>query len=209
MRLRYWAQEALKITGIIMAAALVYTFLMIVQDTRETWNEYLEMGAIYIGMFGACMCMILSTSIYQVHAPLAISLGSTRKEVLFGIQCYRFVIASILLAVAALLLMLTGETAQSLVWTILPLGVAAFMVFNGIGAVLGCLSTKLGRGALIAVSILVMLLCVGGVGAAVLIIALKYSLQGNVVWIVLGIGTLVYALSMIFEVQTIKKFSVK
>ena len=209
MRLRYWAQEALKITGVIMAATLIYTFLMIAQDTRETWNEYLEMGAIYLGMFGACMCMILSTSIYQVHAPLAISLGSTRNEVLFGIQCYRFVIASILLAVAALLLMLTGETAQSLVWTILPLGVAAFMVFNGIGAVLGCLGTKLGRGALIAVSILTMLLCVGGVGAAVLIIALKYSLQGNVVWIVLGIGTLVYALSMIFEVQTIKKFSVK
>ena len=209
MRLRYWAQEALKFTGIIMAAAFVYTLLMMVQDTRETCNEYLEMGALYLGMFGACMCMILGTSIYQVHAPLAISLGSTRKEVLFGIQCYRFVIASILLAVAALLLMLTGETAQSLVWTILPLGVATFMVFNGIGAVLGCLSTKLGRGALIAVSILTMLLCVGGLGAAVLIIALKYSLQGNVVWIVLGIGTLVYALSMIFEAQTIKKFSVK
>ena len=82
-------------------------------------------------------------------------------------------------------------------------------ILNGIGAVLGCLSTKLGRGALIAVSILTMLLCVGGVGAAVLIIALKYSLQGNVVWIVLGIGALVYVLSMIFEVQTIKKFSVK
>ena len=119
MRLRYWAQEALKFTGIIMAAALFYTFLMMVQDTRETWNEYLEMGALYLGMFGACMCMILGTSIYQVHAPLAISLGSTRKEVLLGIQCYRFVIACILLAVAALLLMLTGETAESLVWTIL------------------------------------------------------------------------------------------
>ena len=187
----------------------IYTFLMIVQDTRETWNEYLEMGALYIGMFGACMCMILGTSIYQVHAPLAISLGSTRKEVLLGIQCYRFVIASILLAVAALLLMLTGETAHSLVWTIIPLGVAVFLVFNSIGAILGGLSTKLGRGALIAVSIVMMLLCVGGVGAAVLIIALKYSLQGNVVWIVLGIGILVYALSMIFEVQTITKFSVK
>ena len=209
MRLRYWAQEALKFTGIIMAAAFVYTLLMMVQDTRETWNEYLEMGALYLGMFGACMCMILGTSIYQVHAPLAISLGSTRKEVLLGIQCYRFVIASILLAVAALLLMLTGETAHSLVWTIIPLGVAVFLVFNSIGAILGGLSTKLGRGALIAVSIVMMLLCVGGVGAAVLIIALKYSLQGNVVWIVLGIGILVYALSMIFEVQTITKFSVK
>ncbi len=209
MRLRYWVQEALKFTGIIMAAAFVYTLLMMVQDTRETWNEYLEMGAIYLGMFGSCMCMILGTSAYQVHAPLAISLGSTRKEVLFGIQCYRFVIASILLAVAALLLMLTGETAQSLVWTILPLGVAAFLVFNSIGAVLGCLSTKLGRGALIAVSIVMMLLCVGGAGATILIIALKYSLRGNIVWVVLCIGTLVYAMSMIFEVQTIKKFSVK
>ena len=209
MRLRYWAQEALKFTGIIMAAALFYTFLMIGQDTRETWNEYLEMGALYLGMFGACMCMILGTSVYQVHAPLAISLGSTRKEVLLGIQCYRFVIACILLAVAALLLMLTGETAHSLVWTILPLGVAAFLLFNSIGAVLGCLSTKLGRGALIAISILTMLLCVGGVGAAVLIIALKYSLPGNVVLVVLAIGTLVYAMSMIFEVLTIKKFSVK
>ena len=209
MRLRYWAQEALKFTGIIMAAALFYTFLMMVQDTRETWNEYLEMGALYLGMFGACMCMILGTSIYQVHAPLAISLGSTRKEVLLGIQCYRFVIASILLAVAALLLMLTGETAQSLVWTVLPLGAAAFLAFHGIGAVLGCLSTKLGRGALIAVSIVAMLLCVGGIGAVVLIISLKYFLQGNVVWIVLGIGALVYALSMIYEFKTIKKFSVK
>jgi len=94
-------------------------------------------------------------------------------------------------------------------WEVVPLGAAAFLVFNGLGAVLGCLSTKLGRGALVAVSIVAMLLCVGGVGAVVLIIALKYSLQGIVVWTVLGIGTLVYALSMIFEVQTIKKFSVK
>ena len=62
-----YAMLGLTFTGIIMAAALFYTFLMIVQDTRETWNEYLEMGALYLGMFGACMCMILGTSVYQVH----------------------------------------------------------------------------------------------------------------------------------------------
>lgn len=209
MRLRYWVQEALKITGVIMTAALVYTLLMMAQDTEETWQDYLEMGAIYLCLFGAVMCMSFGTSIYQVHVPLAISFGSTRKEALLGMQCYRLVIASIILAAVELLLFMTGDTAQPLMWAVVPLESAAFLVFNGLGAILGGLSTKLGRGALVAVSIVVMLLGVGGVIAVILIIALKYSLQRNVVWIVLGIGTLVYALSMIFEVRTIKKFSVK
>ena len=209
MRLRYWAKEALKITGVIMAAALGYTLLMMAQDSRETWEDYLVMGAVYLGMFGAFICMTLGTSIYQVHVPLAISFGSTRKEALLGIQCYRLVIASIILAVAELLFFMTGDTARSMAWAVVPLGAAAFLVFNSIGAILGGLSTKLGKGALIAGSIIVMLLCVGGIGSVILIIGLKYSLQKSVVWIVLGIGSLVYALSMVFEVKSIKKFSVK
>ena len=208
MRLRYWIKEALKLTGILIIASFAYTLLMMIGlDAADTWRYYLNMGAMYLAMFGAFMSMVLGASIYQVFVPLAISFGSTRKEVFWGLQCYRFVITFLVLLVAGILCAVAKEIS---VWIALPFGICAFLAFHGMGAIIGGLSRKLGKIALSLLMLAMMLLIIGGIAAVVLMIHLGIEMRGDIVALLMpGIGVLVYALCMIYEVKTIRKFSVK
>lgn len=206
MRLRYWVKEALKLTGLIMIASFVYTLLMMGLDAENTWQYCLNTGAIYLALFGAFTSMVLGTSIYQIFAPLAISFGSTRKEVFWGIQCYRFVITFSLLLVAGILCAVAKEIS---VWYALPFGISAFLIFHGMGAITGGLSSKLGKTALIIMTLVGVILCLGMLGL-VLMGHNWLAMHKNVsVLLIPGIGILVYALCMIYEVKTIRKISVK
>ena len=206
MRLRYWVKEALKLTGLIMIASFVYMLLMMGLDAENTWQYRLNTGAIYLALFGAFMSMVLGPSIYQVFAPLAISLGSTRKEVFWGIQCYRFVIIFSLLLVAGILCAVAKEIS---VWYALPFGICAFLTLHGMGAVMGGLSRKLGKLALIIMVLVGLNLYLGMLGL-VLMGHNWFVMHKNIFMLLIpGIGILVYALCMIYEVRTIRKISVK
>lgn len=208
MRLRYWIKEALKLTGILIIASFAYTLLMMIMglDAADTWRRYLNMGAMWLGMFGAFMSIVLGASIYQVFVPLAISFGSTRKEVFWGLQCYRFVVTFFVLLVAGILCAVAKEIS---VWIALPFGICAFLVFHGMGAIMGGLSSRLGKTALIIMALVGMLLFIGMIGL-ILLGHNWFAMHKNVfVLLMPGIGVLVYALCMIYEVKTIRKFSVK
>ena len=209
MRLRYWIKEALKLTGIVIIASFAYTLLMMGVDAADTWRYYLNMGAMYLAMFGAFMSMVLGASIYQVFVPLAISFGSTRREVLFGIQCYRLVSMLLILAVSAILLIISEGMLLNNEVANLPTGVGAFLMLNGSGIILGCCSTKLGKARMIIVGIVTMILTCSIIGAVIFLAAVKYQMRGNTMWVILIVGILVYLLCMIYEVKTIRKFSVK
>jgi hypothetical protein len=208
MRLRYWIKEALKLTGILIIASFAYTLLMMIMglDAADTWRRYLNMGAMWLGMFGAFMSIVLGASIYQVFVPLAISFGSTRKEVFWGLQCYRFVVTFFVLLVAGILCAVAKEIS---VWIALPFGICAFLVFHGMGAIMGGLSSRLGKTALVIMALVGMLLFIGMIGL-ILLGHNWFALHKNVFALLMpGIGVLVYALCMIYEVKTIRKFSVK
>lgn len=208
MRLRYWIKEALKLTGILIIASFAYTLLMMIMglDAADTWRRYLNMGAMWLGMFGAFMSIVLGTSIYQVFVPLAISFGSTRKEVFWGLQCYRFVVTFFVLLVAGILCAVAKEIS---VWIALPFGICAFLVFHGMGAIMGGLSSRLGKTALIIMALVGMLLFIGMIGL-ILMGHNWFAMHKNVFALLMpGIGVLVYALCMLYEVKTIRKFSVK
>lgn len=208
MRLRYWIKEALKLTGILIIASFAYTLLMMIMglDAADTWRRYLNMGAMWLGMFGAFMSIVLGASIYQVFVPLAISFGSTRKEVFWGLQCYRFVVTFFVLLVAGILCAVAKEIS---VWIALPFGICAFLVFHGMGAIMGGLSSRLGKTALIIMALVGMLLFIGMIGL-ILMGHNWFAMHKNVFALLMpGIGVLVYALCMIYEVKTIRKFSVK
>lgn len=206
MRLRYWIKEALKFIGIIMIGMLAVVVMQVqTQDVGETWKDQLGKAVFSVIPLGAFLCMIFGVTVYQLHIPLAICFGSTRKEVFLGMQCYRLVIACAVLAVAVLLLFVCGD----MKWEIVPLGAAAFLVFNGLSAIFGGLSTRMGRVALMVVQIAGYFLCVAVIILTALIIVHQGLLQGGLVWIVLGFGILVYCLCMIYEFKTIKKFSVR
>ena len=208
MRLRYWIKEALKLTGILIIASFAYTLLMMIMglDAADTWRRYLNMGAMWLGMFGAFMSIVLGASIYQVFVPLAISFGSTRKEVFWGLQCYRFVVTFFVLLVAGILCAVAKEIS---VWIALPFGICAFLVFHGMGAIMGGLSSRLGKTALVIMALVGMLLFIGMIGL-ILLGHNWFAMHKNVFALLMpGIGVLVYALCMIYEVKTIRKFSVK
>ena len=206
MRLRYWIKEALKLTGVLIIASFAFTLLMMGQDAADTWQYYLNMGAMYLAMFGAFMSIVLGASIYQVFVPLAISFGSTRKEVFWGLQCYRFVVTFFVLLVAGILCAVAKEIS---VWIALPFGICAFLVFHGMGAIVGGLSSKLGKTALVIMALVGMLLFFGMIGL-ILMGHNWFAMHKNVFALLMpGIGVLVYALCMIYEVKTIRKFSVK
>ena len=206
MRLRYWIKEALKLTGILIIASFAYTLLMMIMGPADTWRRYLNMGAMWLGMFGAFMSIVLGASIYQVFVPLAISFGSTRKEVFWGLQCYRFVVTFFVLLVAGILCAVAKEIS---VWIALPFGICAFLVFHGMGAIMGGLSSRLGKTALVIMALVGMLLFFGMIGL-ILMGHNWFAMHKNVFALLMpGIGVLVYALCMIYEVKTIRKFSVK
>jgi cytochrome c oxidase subunit IV len=78
------------------------------------------------------------------------------------------------------------------------------------GAIIGGLSRKLGKIALSLLMLAMMLLIIGGIAAVVLMIHLGIEMRGDIVALLMpGIGVLVYALCMIYEVKTIRNFSVK
>ena len=208
MRLLYWIKEALKLTGILIIGSFAYTLLMMIMglDAADTWRRYLNMGAMWLGMFGAFMSIVLGASIYQVFVPLAISFGSTRKEVFWGLQCYRFVVTFFVLLVAGIFCAVAKEIS---VWIALPFGICAFLVFHGMGAIMGGLSSRLGKTALVIMALVGMLLFIGMIGL-ILMGHNWFAMHKNVFALLMpGIGVLVYALCMIYEVKTIRKFSVK
>ena len=91
MRLGYWIRQSLKMTMIILAGSAAYTVMMAVQGTVDGIMEALEMGGMFLMMFGAMISTVLNTTVYQLHIPLTLSFGSTRKEAFAGIQLYRLI----------------------------------------------------------------------------------------------------------------------
>lgn len=206
MRLRYWIKEALKLSALAILATLFYTAMMAWMNEENNWKSSLNMGAIYLTMFGGFMGMMQGIAVYQVHVPLAISFGATRKEVLWGIHCYRLVITVLLLAVAGVMCALAEEL---WIWGALLAGICLFLVFNGMGAILGSFSNRLGKTAVILTMIGALLLLAGAV--AVVVIGQNLLQMHGVLFsaLLLGLSILVYALCMGHEVKAIRKFSVR
>ena len=116
MRLRYWFTGALQLLGMVLGASALYCLVIWLQMDDEV-QFLLAMLPLYFILFGSIMMLCLTVGLYKTMVNLALSFGSTRREVLAGLQLYRLLPT---LAVAALAALLTGIPGVESVFSLGP-----------------------------------------------------------------------------------------
>ena len=212
MRLKFWIKQGVEIFATILGCSALYGFLMFIQ-TDSDWDGLLILLPLYLLLFGALMMIAATIGIYKMSVPLAISFGSTRNEVLLGLQIFRAIPVALIPAVAVLLTAMAGKEASLPPSMVFPLGMGAFLATSALGSVIGVIFTKYGKAATIFTTIAIILV---GMGAGVLaalsedvdfLPALVFS--DKIHWLMLCVGLFLYSISMIPEQRTVWKCNVK
>lgn len=209
MRIRYWLREGLKITFIVLVACLVYTVLMALQDDDLTGKELFALAGTFTILFGALFSMVFCTTLYNLHFPLVLSFGSTRKEVLLGLHCYRIIYTSVFVIMTAILFHLAGADKSVSTGTMVLFSTGAILFCHAAGSLLGVIYVRYGKlamGIAIAVGIAAFIAAVIGI---VLAVRSGFTPPDNIDRIIPVIGVLAYALVSIPEVKTIQRYNVK
>lgn len=206
MRLKDWIVTGLQYAGAVILGSAIYGVLM---GTSET-EDFLTMTAIYMLLFGAGMGMVFNMSVYKVGLPAAIGFGSTRKEAFIGMQCYRLIFMVVLLGAAALLYLLSGKEAMAELRVFAPIGISLMLVLNAMGAVMGMISTRFGKTAVVILSVIAGLIISAVIAVTIILLTLYGdSLGGSSLLIFPAVSAVVYALIAIPEYKTIYKYNVK
>lgn len=208
MRFKFWIRVGLKNSAIILGTCVFYTALMSAQLQEDDFSGILNTGAVYLLLFGSMFSMLLNTAAYQTYIPLALGFGSTRKEILLGLQCYRLIPTAILLPVTVVLFALSG-TGSTRPWILLTAGLGIFLVFHGLGILMGVLLYRFGKTGLIVCSVAISFVIMGfGIGITAAL-NITVSFPRGMHWIALAAGTAAYGPMMAVEAKTIKRFTMK
>lgn len=212
MRLRFWLKNAATVACVSPPVALLYTGLMLLQDTGLTWEEICMLAMVYLWSFGALIAMTLTMNLYKFYLPVALSFGSTRRECMVGVTCYRLIPLAANI-VCSLLLALLAEPVIPL-GILLPVAAGLYLLVGALGAAAGMAYDKYGKKAVI-------LVILAGVAAAVIVAFglaasdgrwdwINNALESGIVpWIVLAVGAAAHALSLIPEKKTVYRCTVK
>ena len=111
MRLKFWLRQGFETFGIILGASALYGLLMFIQ-TDSGLDGLLILMPLYLLLFGSLLMMATTIGIYKMAVPLTISFGSTRNEVLLGLQIFRAIPMFLIPALAAALTAVSGEDAS-------------------------------------------------------------------------------------------------
>ena len=213
MRLKFWLKTGLETTGIVIGGTALYSMMMFLQSSYTTWNDVLVFLPTFFLLFGGMMMLATLIGAYKFNVPLALAFGSTRNEVLLGLQLARLIPIALTTVLLLVLTALAGEQALLPLGTMASTAVGVYLAFSAIGSVLGVVIARYGKaaGIIVALVILVCAFC-GGFFAA-------FSEDGGVLdailqssklpWLALGIGLIFYSLSMIPEHRTVWKYNVK
>ena len=211
MRLKFWLRQGFETFGIILGASALYGLLMFIQ-TDSGLDGLLILMPLYLLLFGSLLMMATTIGIYKMAVPLTISFGSTRNEVLLGLQIFRAIPMFLIPALAAALTAVSGEDASLPLSMVYPLGVGAFLITSSLGSIIGVIFTKYGKLATVITAISIFLVAFG----AGMMAALSEKLGTVLVvfsrglhWLVLAAGLFLYSISMIPEQRTVWKCNVK
>lgn len=210
MRLQYWLRLALGNIGSILGVSALYSLLMLVQSDSLLGYTFPQLP-LFLLLFGAFLSLGLSLGVYRLPVSLALSFGSTRREVLAGLQLYRLLPALLLPLCVAGLNALAGENAIFPAADILPLGIGVFLSFGAIGSLLSAVLVRFGTAAAIVTGIFVVVigLPVGIVGAMMSFSRGSILPGGVSSWLLLGLGAVLHALSCIPEWRLVRSHNVR
>lgn len=214
MRVRFWVKSGLYNSGVLLACSAVYTVMMHLNTEAISLSEMILFLPVYLWIFGSFMSIAFASSLYKQSLPLALSFGSTRKEAIFGIQLYRLIPMVVMAAVSPMLTLLCGRESFQIMVTVLPGACGGYLIVNSIGSMIGIITAKFGNKALLVTVPVIILLFVGGFFLGVTAITgfdflCDLVLSPTIVWIALAAGAVVYAVSLIPEVKTVRSYNVK
>lgn len=210
MRLQYWFRLTLGNIGSILGGSALYSLLMFVQSDNLRGYTLPQLPMFFL-LFGAFLSLGLSLGVYRLPVSLALSFGSTRREVLAGLQLYRLLPALVLSLCAAALNALAGENAIFPASVMLPLGMGMFLSFGAIGSMLSAVLTRFGTAAAIITGVFIVVI---GLAGGIVIVIMSFSRSsilpgGFSLWLLLGLGVALHALSCIPERRLVRGYTVK
>lgn len=209
MRVKLWIKNSLTYALAGLAGAAVYTLMMFLMEPDFEMGRLMNMASGYLVGIGVVMTVVVGLMDYKTTLPLALSLGSTRKEALIGMQLGRLVYALVFLAAIALLFA-AGNGLDSLP-VLLPIALGAMLAMSAVGAVFGMVTVKFGKVAAVVVGVLIGLLTAGCVFAGIVFIVADIEINGGawLLWLVPLFGGAVYGAVLIPEVKSVYHYNVK
>lgn len=213
MRLRFWLKTGLQTSGIVIGGTVLYGSMMFIQSSYTTWQDVLMVIPVFFLLFGGMMMTAMLIGVYKLGLPLVLSFGSTRNEVLLGLQVARLLPIVLTTALLVLLTALSGENAFLPLWAVVPTALGIYLAFAALGSILGVVITRYGKFAGVATAVFIILCGFGGGFATAF--ASETSLletitqRNGLPWLALGIGLMLYSISMIPEQRTVWKCNVK
>lgn len=208
MRRFYWIKQGLLHSAAILGATVLYSVYIFVLESSHRYDvqRYLGMATGYLAVLTAVLPTIFSQMLHASTIPLTLSLGATRKETWVGLQLYRLAILLPVLGGMALFFILGSGVDIQLT---LILMLSGYLYFNGVGCILGILSTKLSRGALAITTALISVgsLALAAVPVILTLLAREYAVV--LIYILPAFGILIYGICTHFERKTIKTTCVK
>ena len=206
MRLKDWFKSGLQYGAIVVGASFLYGVLMGPTSVREM----LTMTAMYMLLFGAAINLLFSITVYKVMLPVALGFGATRKEAFVGMQCYRLVYAVLLTAAAVVLYLLAGEAGMTALTSLAPIGIGLMPFMTAVGAVIGMVGNRFGKGAMAVLTVVGSLFtCVIVMAVVILLAGFSESTGTYGLWLLPVVGFAIYGLVSIAEHKVVKKYSVK
>lgn len=212
MRLKEWLKTGTFHALAAIGGSLLYGMMIYMMDVEfDEFSTYIEAGAICLLFIGAFLNLVLILVVQTQNLPLALSFGATRKEAFWGMQCYRIVYAVLIMAVVAMMFLLT-EGSNDTAMVLLPIGLAAMLLSGAIGSVGGAVGVQYGTGAAIAAGVMMGLVSVS-IGIFAVIWMEKHGPIGGhpelIFWLFPAIGLVAHIVSMVLEHKAIYKYNVK
>lgn len=213
MRLKFWFKTGLETFGIVVGATALYSFMMFIQSSYTTWEDVLMVLPVFFLLFGGMILLAMLIGVYKLSVPLVLSFGSTRNEVLLGLQVVRLLPVVLTTALMVLLTTLSGEDAFLPLWAVVPTSLGVYLAFSAVGSILGVVITRYGKIAgIITAAIILLGAFAGGFFAAFSGedgLLETITRLNSLPWLALGLGLILYSISMIPEHRTVWKCNVK
>ena len=207
MRRFYWIRQGVGHGAVLLVASMLYcVFMATADDFGRSFQEYLKLASMYLTGMAVFMPVIFNMGSYAVTLPLTLSLGATRKEGWIGLQLYRL---AMILPVMGSLALIAVLRATSDFWLFFVILLSGYLVFSGIGGLMGILTTKLSRGSLVAA---VAAISIGAVAVTVVVgvvIAVVSKVVPALIAIAPFLAALVYAFCTCHERKAILALYVK
>lgn len=213
MRLRFWLKTGLETFGVAAGGTALYSAMMFLQSSYTTWEDVLVTLPVFFLLFGGMMFLAMTIGVHKLSVPLVLSFGSTRNEVLVGLQIARLLPMALTTALVAGLTALAGERALLPLPHIIPVALGVYLTVSAVGVILGVVVTRYGRIAGVITAVVILLgAFAGGFLAA-------FSDDGHYLesllsfrglpWLAMSVGLFFYSIALIPEQRTVWHCNVK